>query len=266
MARKISNGSMVWLFITLVFLIMWLITLTTAPEREDPALAGYPAFDFQSAWDGAGSEELDALLDAGITTLRLADGPHLADAIARAERRGGGRLRYAVILGATSGSAPATDPAPAVDALLGILREAGVVARASVQSFDWRALARVREAAPEVLTVYLTSETPDFDTIRRGREGTSPWTADQDVDTYDGSLPEAIRAAGGRIWGPRLRDLRPSDVEEAHRLGLKLLVWTVDEAGTAAKLLNLGVDGLVTDGPARLRPILVERSLVEPAP
>ena len=48
-------------------------------------------------------------------------------------------------------------------------------------------------------------------------------------------------------------------VEAAHRAGLAVHVWTIDEAAEMERLLELGVDGLITDRPSVLVPMLAAR-------
>ena len=48
-------------------------------------------------------------------------------------------------------------------------------------------------------------------------------------------------------------------VAGAHRLGLEVHVWTVDEEPKMRELLDLGVDGIVTDRPDVLRDVLKSR-------
>jgi glycerophosphoryl diester phosphodiesterase len=48
-------------------------------------------------------------------------------------------------------------------------------------------------------------------------------------------------------------------VERCHRLKIQVHVWTVNDAVEASELLDLGVDGLVTDVPDVLAPILAAR-------
>jgi glycerophosphoryl diester phosphodiesterase len=48
-------------------------------------------------------------------------------------------------------------------------------------------------------------------------------------------------------------------VKAAHRAGLPIHVWTVNDEATMRRLLDLGVDGIMTDRPRTLRSVLVAR-------
>jgi glycerophosphoryl diester phosphodiesterase len=48
-------------------------------------------------------------------------------------------------------------------------------------------------------------------------------------------------------------------VTAAHRRGIQIHVWTIDDRAEMARLLDLGVDGIMTDRPAVLQELLVER-------
>ena len=51
----------------------------------------------------------------------------------------------------------------------------------------------------------------------------------------------------------------PRFVESAHRNGIQVHVWTIDDRDEMARLLDLGVDGIMTDRPQVLKDVLVER-------
>ena len=48
-------------------------------------------------------------------------------------------------------------------------------------------------------------------------------------------------------------------VAAAHRRGLPVHVWTIDDPAEMERLLDLGVDGIMTDRPAVLKEVLVRR-------
>ena len=54
---------------------------------------------------------------------------------------------------------------------------------------------------------------------------------------------------------------RCQNVREAHSLGLKVLAWTVNERHAMGQMLDLGVDGLVTDRPDIAAELLKERGI-----
>ncbi len=55
-------------------------------------------------------------------------------------------------------------------------------------------------------------------------------------------------------------------VDSAHERGIRVIPWTVDDPDTMRALMDLGVDGLITDYPDRLRAVMSERGLPLPEP
>ena len=151
-------------------------------------------------------------------------------------------------------------------ALSQAIRDAGMVSRVTVQSFDWRSLRLLGALDPEIALVALTDQQPDEDTIEIGKPGASPWLGELDVDDHGGSVPKLVQALGAKTWSPHALDLTPALVVEAHALGLAVVPWTVNEPKDMALVLTLGVDGLITDYPDRLRAVLESKGIAVPPP
>lgn len=79
-------------------------------------------------------------------------------------------------------------------------------------------------------------------------------------------LPLGLRGDGARCaqvpmrQGP-LRVVTPRFVDTAHRAGIQVHVWTVDEPSDIASLLDMGVDGIMSDDTRALRSVMVERGV-----
>jgi glycerophosphoryl diester phosphodiesterase len=190
--------------------------------------------------------------------------PRLSELFALTERLGARHVRFNIETKIDPEQAQDTvAPEPFARALIHEIRRAGMAARATVQSFDWRTLAIVQREAPDIVTVYLTSEQPTFDTIRR-TQGHSPWTATVAFRDYS-SVPRMVHAAGGRVWSPHSGDIDEMAVAEAHRLGIRVIVWTLNDPPEIERLLNLGVDGIISDYPDRVRTAMAKRGLPLPA-
>lgn len=155
------------------------------------------------------------------------------------------------------------DPATFARLVVDAIRVAGYTDRVTVQSFDWRTLVEVKKLAPGIPTACLTIETPNEDTVRRRETAPSPWLAGLDLAQYGGSLPRVAKAAGCGTWSMFWRNLTPSEIADAHGLGLKVLPWTVNDPVDMARLVDLGVDGIITDYPDRLRALLVARGILK---
>ena len=144
------------------------------------------------------------------------------------------------------------DAAALGEACLDAVRAAGLQSSVTVQSFDWRTLLEVRRLAPEIATACLTIETERSSTVRPGPDGASPWHAGLKAADHGGSVPRLVAAAGCSTWSMFWRDLTEPRVREAKALGLKVLPWTVNATADMKRLIDWGVDGLITDYPDRL--------------
>jgi glycerophosphoryl diester phosphodiesterase len=116
-------------------------------------------------------------------------------------------------------------------AVISEIRQAG--AKATIQSFDFRTLKVAEREAPEIETVYLTN----------GKD----------------SDPARVAAAGGRIWSPNYQDLTQARLEAARSRGLKVVAWTVNEPADIVRMLEMRLDGIISDYPDRVMAELKRR-------
>jgi glycerophosphoryl diester phosphodiesterase len=121
-------------------------------------------------------------------------------------------------------------PEPFARAVVAVVRKAGMEPRCTLQSFDWRSVKVVEREAPEVATAYLTER--------------------EDSD------PRKVGAAGARTWSPDFLALTPETCAAARGLGLRVIPWTVNEPADIRRMLDLGVDGIISDYPDRVKKAL----------
>ena len=156
--------------------------------------------------------------------------------------------RLADVLGAWDSIRFNIDPKcdEVVEPLAGLVRDLGMVERVCFGSFKARRTARLGRILGPAACRSL------------GPAGVARlWLGSRGVP-----VPTLAGAAGcvqvpARIEGRALVDRR--FVEAAHRRGLQVHVWTVDDPGHMHRLLDLGVDGLMTDSPSVLRRVLQAR-------
>jgi glycerophosphoryl diester phosphodiesterase len=154
------------------------------------------------------------------------------------------------------------DPDKFVSLLLGLLEVEKFSDRVMIQSFDWRTLRLVQQRAPKIPTVYLTLQRGSAPTISLTQA--TNWTAGYDPADHGGSLPRTIKAAGGAIWSPYFGDVTPALVAESHGLGLKVVVWTVNKEDDIIRLIDIGVDGIISDRPDLLREVAGKKGIALP--
>src|SRR5882757_4335744 len=193
--------------------------------------------------------------------------PALTELFELVRHKGARHVRFNIEtkLTPTSGS-ETPDPEAFTAAFVKAVHAAGLTARVSLQSFDWRTLVIARRVAPEIERVCLTMDGGPGDTLQRGRDGPSPWTAGFDIDDFGGSTPRLVSAAGCAVWSPLFRDITPETLAESKSLGLKVIPWTVNERAEMARLIGLRVDGIITDYPDRLRAVMTEKDMPLPPP
>jgi glycerophosphoryl diester phosphodiesterase len=154
------------------------------------------------------------------------------------------------------------DPQRFVALLLDLVGAEKFSDRVMVQSFDWRTLQLVQKLAPAIPTVYLTLQRGSAPTVFLDKA--SNWTAGFNPADQQNSLPRTIKAAGGAIWSPYFGDVNPALISEARGLGLEVVVWTVNKPEDIARMIDIGVDGIISDHPDLLRKVAGEKGVALP--
>ncbi|MFC0036778.1 glycerophosphodiester phosphodiesterase family protein [Actinomadura rayongensis] len=157
------------------------------------------------------------------------------------------------------------------------IHASGIEDQVTIQSFDWGALKVMHRLAPSWPLVALTN----YDFLQVGKPGASPWLGGLDADDFDGDFVRAaasipgVRALSpvygfpqnGKIGDPNFRFyVSPAMLAEAHARRLKVVPWTCDDPATVEALIDMGVDGIITDYPDRVRKIMADRGMRLPKP
>ena len=110
-------------------------------------------------------------------------------------------------------------------------------------SFDWRVLREIKERDPP--RAHLTS----------GAKGKiydkSPWLDFTPLHS-EVELPKLIKALGGSAWHPNYKDVNKEIIEISRNEGLPINVWTVNKEQDMLRMIDYGVDGIMTDYPLKL--------------
>src|SRR5438477_8531724 len=130
-------------------------------------------------------------------------------------------------------------------AAVDVVRRADAVTRVCFGSFGLRVLRAVRGLAPDVATSAAREE------VR--------WALYQ---SWIRRPSYGVRYAGFQVpeFSGATRIVSPRFVELAHRANLGVHVWTVDSEEDARRLLGWGVDGLITDRPDLIVPLVAKQS------
>ncbi|MQY08730.1 glycerophosphodiester phosphodiesterase family protein [Actinomadura macrotermitis] len=166
--------------------------------------------------------------------------------------------RLADVLGSFPGARVNIDikDAPVLGPLLEVLHRTKAWDRVCVTSFSDRRLARLRARVPmytdrPVCTALGPRDITTLRALARGRAA---------------ARLAGLAAAGVACaqvpasFGP-VRVVTPAFVAQAHALGLKVHVWTINDPAAMARLLDLGVDGVMTDELVLLREVMAARGL-----
>jgi glycerophosphoryl diester phosphodiesterase len=131
---------------------------------------------------------------------------------------------------------------PIEGAVLAVLDRFGARERTLLAAEHAAIMTRIRAVAPDVLTSFSAAEVADFVSRLRERR-------------LDGWTPPGIALQVPPAFGD-VAIVTAESVAAAHACGLEVHVWTINEESEIRRLLALGVDGIMTDFPARAAALL----------
>lgn len=198
--------------------------------------------------------------------------PLLRDVAALLDERAarGVRLNLEIKFDAMA-AAELTTRAEFVAVTLDAIRIDGLVDRTAVQCFDWGVLDLVGKEEPGVRRNLLVS--PKY--LKPDKDGPSRWFGGLDVaeEFLTTAAEQGFDAVSPIHGSPFLSGVDDEAyvafadgalVDGAHAAGLQVIPYVVDDPPTMAALVRLGVDGLITNYPDRLRAVLEAEGLSLP--
>ena len=121
-----------------------------------------------------------------------------------------------------------------------------------ISSFDWRTLTEIKNHYPEISRAYLSFQQQTGIKIKNTIYNRSPWMSYLPFfEKYE--LPKIIKSQGGKALHPYHKDITKKLVDISHQEDLPVNVWTVNEENDMLKMIEYGVDGIMTDYPLRLK-------------
>ncbi|QWW20329.1 glycerophosphodiester phosphodiesterase [Schaalia sp. 19OD2882] len=143
--------------------------------------------------------------------------------------------------------------------LLRVIEDHDAFDRVLVASFSERRLARLRALAGPMLTTSIGT------TAVALLVGAAQTVSDATAWGVPGPK-QGVRAVQVPVRQGFLRIVDRRFVATAHRAGLAVHVWTVNDEATMRELVGLGVDGIVTDRPSLAKDVLVDMGLWREVP
>jgi glycerophosphoryl diester phosphodiesterase len=156
--------------------------------------------------------------------------------------------------------------------VLKLLQDENMLNRVRILSFDWSNLIYVQKNAADIPTVYLSAKQTqtqtqkekqkrkkEFDNLQLNKKGASPWLAGFDADDFKGAVPAIVQQAGGRFWAINQEKARKESVDQAHKLGIQVFAWSANTREEMERLIDMGVDGIITNRPDVLVELLAEK-------
>ena len=152
------------------------------------------------------------------------------------------------------------DPKDLVQIVLNEINNSNLKDKIIISSFDWRVLREVKKQSPEIPRAYLTFQQEMGKKIKKTIYSKSPWI-DHIPLTIVYDLPKIIKELGGSAWHPYYKDINKKAIKDAHDNNLPVNVWTVNDEYDMLKMIEYGVDGIMTDYPLELKNLCEKRGI-----
>jgi len=151
-------------------------------------------------------------------------------------------------------------PAAMVGLIIDIVNKSSLKDKIIFSSFDWRILREIKNQNPHAPRAYLTElqqpETKNSETIY----DQSPWIDFMPLKNPI-EIPRLIASLGGQAWHPYFKDISKKMIEISHEENLAVNVWTVNDEDDMLKMIEYGVDGIITDYPLRLKKLCEKNNI-----
>jgi glycerophosphoryl diester phosphodiesterase len=121
----------------------------------------------------------------------------------------------------------APKPEEFIELIVAILKEKGVIDRATIQSFDFRTLQYLHQKYPDVKTAMLIEAT--------------------DKRSFDDQVKEL--GFTPTVYSPAYEIVTADLIKKCKKKNMKIIPWTVNEKEKIEELKKMGVDGIITDYP-----------------
>ncbi len=195
--------------------------------------------------------------------------PRLADVIFLMKRSGGSERLWIELKTNFTDRSQTASPRAMAEAVVRVLKREKFLDRAILVGFDWPALIAAKRMEPNLVCWFTTlpqswfgdaappkGDGPppkaELQALRAMERSAAPWTGGFDRAKY-GSVIKAAKAAGADGWFPFYADVTADTLREAHEEGLAVGAWTVNAPNDLRRLAEMGVEGLCTDYPDRLK-------------
>ncbi|MFN0024343.1 MAG: glycerophosphodiester phosphodiesterase family protein [Parvularculaceae bacterium] len=202
------------------------------------------------------AHEIVETTDAAGTPRTWAPVPLLSEALAMWKQAQPGRRMFVELKTSPEYEETRTDPEALAGAVVNLIEEHGMTVQTVLLAFDWRGLEHARSLNPVIARYHLTfpmlEALPPLparvrDMLNRTRRDKSLWAGSHDPDKLGCTIAAAVAQAGGAGWSAYHEDWTEVAVAEAHARGLGVSAWTVNDAQQMARLIEMGVDTIVTD-------------------